>query len=181
MFGKKIEVPKIVKMSKEEELGPKPADIPNTDPLLTFQILLRHSLPSIEVQAHTHDFGTEASCDKPRTGEWTNFYVKDGETWTDVRGHVETKYTDGSRDPFRATDVYRWQWVKHDKVRSVFSIRTDDVVMVVAKDNVAPVTEETLALELRAKPEPPVPTMRYEYQFDGPPPNSFIGTKDIEL
>jgi hypothetical protein len=181
MFRKKIELPKIVTLSKEEELGPKPCDLPNDAPLITFQILLRHSLPSIMVQAHFHDFGTEANCDKPRSGKWTHFYVKDSEIWTDVRRHVETKYTDGSRDPFRATEVHRWQWVKHDKVRSVFSIRTDDVVMVVAKDNVAPVTEETLALELRAKPERPTPTMRHEYQFEGLLPNSFIGPRDIEL
>lgn len=180
MFRKKIDMPEVVKMSREEELGPRPADVPNDAPLITFQVLLRHSLPSIDVQAHFHDFARETNCDTPRSGKWTNFYVNDGQTWTDVRKHINT-VRDKNGNPFSGVDVFQWRWVKVDQNRSVFAIRTDDVVMVVAKDNVSPAAQETLALELRAKPEPPVPTMRYEYQFDGPKPSPFIGTKDIEL
>lgn len=178
MFRKKIDMPKVVKMSKEEELGPRPADVPNDAPLITFQVLLRHSLPSIDVQAHFHDFARETNCDTPRSGKWTNFYVKDGETWTDVRNHVET--IRGSNPPHNSVSVYQWEWVKIDQTRSVFSIRTDDVVMVVARDNVAPAAQETLALELRPKPEIPTPTMKYQFEHIETA-NPFIAPRDIEL
>lgn len=152
MFGKKkIIVEERRELSKEEQLGSKPDDIVNTEPLIKFQILLRHSLPSIEVLAHAHDFGEQPNCDTGKSGRFTHFIVRGDTTHVPHRRHVGTQRT---ASPFLTNEIYRWEWRKDQPVKVVFSIRTDDVVMVVATDNFTPVESETLALEPRPKPEP---------------------------
>lgn len=141
MFKKKnpiVEVPKA--KSKEEQLGPKPADIPHGLEMTTFHILLKYSLPSIEVQAHTHDFGTNRDCGGGG-GRFTHFYIQSDTTWVEDREYFEYHH--------------RWVWKKDQPTKVVFSIRTDDIVMVVAKDNFTPVTTETLALEPRSSAREP--------------------------
>lgn len=151
MFGKKQIIEKPKELSKEEQLGAKPDDIANTEPLTAFQILLRHSLPSIEITAHAHDFGEQPSCDGGKSGRFTHFIVRGDTTHVPYRRHVGTERTG---NPYLSNELYRWEWRKDQPVKVVFSIRTDDVVMVVAKDNVTPVDTETLALEPRPQPEP---------------------------
>lgn len=149
MFGKKkiTETPKVV--SKEDELGPRPADVPNTEPLIKFQVLLRHSLPSIEVMAHAHDFGQPADCDKPRLGNYTHFVVRGTQGWQEHRRHVRTVHGNSLASSY---EIYKWEWVPKVPVNVVFSIRTDDVVMVVAMDNAQAASSESLALERREDP-----------------------------
>ena len=149
MFGKKkiVETPKV--RTKEEELGPRPADVPNAEPLIKFQVLLRHSLPSIEVMAHAHDFGQPADCDKPRNTSYTHFVVRGDQTWQESRKHVRTVHGNSLASSYA---IYKWEWVPKVPVNVVFSIRTDDVVMVVAMDNAQAASTESLALERREDP-----------------------------
>lgn len=149
MFGKKkiVEMPKL--LTREEELGPKPADVPNTEPLIKFQILLRHSLPSIEVMAHAHDFGQPADCDKPRNSTYTHFVVRGDQGWQESRKYVRTVHGNSLTPSY---EIYKWDWVPKVPVNVVFSIRTEDVVMVVAMDSVQAASTESLALERREDP-----------------------------
>lgn len=151
MFGKaKIETTK--RMTKEEQLGPKPADIPFNHPLITFQVILKYDLPSVEVQAHAHDFGGEDSCDRPRSGQWTKFVVYGDTTWVE---HGE--YVDTIRGPLGGETIRRWRWIKNQTHKVVFSIRTSDITMVAATDNAKAVEVETLSLTRRETPQLQVP------------------------
>lgn len=152
MFGQKKIVEKPKPPTKEEQLGPRPADIPNADPLIRFQILLRHSMPSVEVEAHAHDFGQPSDCDKPRNTSYTHFVVRGDTTWKEYQGYSDR------------TGGYTWKWIKDQPVKVVFSIRTDDIVMVAALDNTKATEVETLALERR---EDPVGRLRPEYATGG--------------
>lgn len=150
MFGQKKIIEKLKVETKEEQLGVKPDDIVNTEPLTKFQILLCHSLPSIEVSAHAHNFGEQSNCDTGKSGQFTHFIVRGDTTHVPYRRHVVTQRTG---NPYLVHEIYRWEWRKDQQVKVVFSIRTDDVVMVVATDNFTPVESETLALEPRPRPE----------------------------
>lgn len=138
MFGtKKVETPK--QRTKEEQLGPKPADVTFDAPLITFQVILKNNLPSVEVRAHAHDFGEEqVNCDRPRSGQWTKFVVYGDITWREHRDYVDTV-----RGPLGSESVYRWRWIKDQPHKVVFSIRTADVAMVAAVDNAKAVQTET--------------------------------------
>lgn len=165
MFGKKkIETSK--GQTKEQQLGPKPDDVPFTHPLITFQVILKNNLPSVEVQAHSHDFGEEANCDRPRSGQWTKFYVHGDITWREHREYVDTV-----RGPLGSESVYRWKWIKDQPHKVVFSIRTADVSMVAATENAKAVEIETLALERRetAHPESIMSANPYGHRADGGP------------
>lgn len=175
MFGKNKIVEKPVEKTKEEWLGPKPADIPNTEELITFQILLRHSLPSINVEAHAHDFG--------RSGDgfggnsyFTHFIVRGDITWIEDQRWHEVRQDSGR--PYLLGGYYSWRWLQHEPVNLVFSIRADDVVMVVALDNAKPVETEVLALESRV-PEPVAP--RKPGGMVSAPVAQFIDDRDFEV
>jgi hypothetical protein len=173
MFGKnKMEIPK--SQTKEQQLGPKPEDMPFTHPLITFQVILKNNLPSVEVQAHAHDFGEETNCDRPRSGQWTKFVVYGDTTWTE---HHE--YVDSVRGPMGMQSVRRWRWVKHQPHRVVFSIRTADVSMVAATDNAKAVEVETLALERRETPQPCIESP-YKYADGGVISRESIRNVDLD-
>jgi hypothetical protein len=164
MFGKKTEIPK--PPTKEEQLGPKPADITFDAPLITFQVILKNNLPSVEVRAHAHDFGEETNCDRPRSGQWTKFVVYGDTTWVEHRDYVDTR-----PGPLGSVSVYRWRWVRQQTQQVVFSIRTADVAMVAAVDNAKAVEDETFnVLERRELTAPSMMAANpYGNRADGGP------------
>jgi hypothetical protein len=142
VFGKKKINEPLTTVTKEQELGPRPADIPVTEELKTFEVLLRSSLPSIKITAHAHDFGGPSEGgDGSSSGSYTHFIIRRPTTWTEKREHKGTQHFMGG---YR--EIYQWRWVPVDNCSVVFAIRTADVLMVSAVDNVEPVHTETLAL-----------------------------------
>jgi hypothetical protein len=146
MFGKSKKSEPVRQLTKEEQLGPKPADIPCTRELITYQVILKNNLPSVEVRAHAHDFGQYAGGEKSSPGPWTNFVVYGDTTWIEHQKYVET---------VRAllgdvqVQVYRWSWIKREPFTPVLTLRTDAISMVAAVEGVKPVDVEFYNTESR--------------------------------
>jgi len=153
MFGKKRVEAAPVRQTKEEQLGPKPADIPNTEEPKVFEVLLTSSLPSVRVRAHAHNFGVSGS------NSYTHFVIHEGTTW--IADRVLVGY---ERTPHGSVEISKWNWVREQKSSVVFAIRTCEVAMVAVVDNVEPVQAETLALDAReyqqSRPSDPRGTLR---------------------
>lgn len=139
MFGKSKVVVKLgplPALSKADQMGPKPADIP-AGPTNTYLVLLRHGIGPVEVRAHSHTFGhyTSLDCDgRPKKypgGDWTHFQVDQATTWIESSKVVDRPGPRDIRPPGLMT-VHCW--AKYTPSVSVFSIRTADVVMVLEKE-----------------------------------------------
>lgn len=147
MFSKKPTFPERVeaeharlraaKEAREDQMGPKPDPKPAPE-LRQFEAVLRHGMPSVTVKAHSHNFGiVESSCDYsargvPRRGlDFTHFVVYGETTW--VQAWKDTGAPGG-----------QYSWAESYDSNVVYSIRTNDIIMVADKGFVADVPVITL-------------------------------------
>lgn len=113
-----------IEAEKLRQMGPIPHTIP-APPVLKFLVVLRHGMPAVTVKASRHTFGQvdgsmslrRKSCEGRTTERYTHFIV-DGET-TFIE-QVNFDFQDGPR----------YRWAPQVESDLVFSIRTDDILMV---------------------------------------------------
>lgn len=129
MFSKKTKTAELepyekarrIEAEKLRQMGPVPECIP-APPVLTFLVMLKNGLAPVTVKATRHTFGQVDGCHDGRgnfktTERYTHFVI-DG----------PTTYVERADYDFREGPRYRWAARTGSDL--VFSIRTDDIVMV---------------------------------------------------
>lgn len=128
MFGKKkismqieaSEIARRIEAEKLRQMGPIPEHRP-APPVLNFLVMLKHGMAPVKVQASRHTFGqTDTHLDRnSKTTERYTHFIVDGPTH-----YVERVSYEGYRDG------PRYYWAAQVSSALVFSIRTDDVLMI---------------------------------------------------
>lgn len=132
MFGKKsksselapAEIARSIEQEKLRQMGPVPYQVP-APPVLTFLVVLKQGMEPMKVKASRHTFGQvdgnisirRGSCDSKTTERYTHFIVDGPTTYVE---RLDYDFRDGPR----------YRWVPQVSSDLVFSIRTEEVVMV---------------------------------------------------
>lgn len=130
MFGRKTAkdlVPQAQAPTRDP--GPKPDDI-DPGPARPFLVIMRHGMPSLVVMGHGTDFGVDQTVTSrgglctTREGKFTKVWMSQPTTY-----YLGSEYVDVGKPRIP-------KWYPKTHTTQVFAARTDDIVMIVDKDNV---------------------------------------------